>query len=38
MNQLTSRIAFSNRLKALVGSLTVLIGVVGLKPDVLGQG
>ncbi len=38
MNRLTSSIASSNRLKILLGSLTVLIGVVGFKPDALGQG
>jgi len=38
MNHLISPIVFSKRPKTLLGLLTVLIGVVGLKPDALGQG
>lgn len=38
MNSPKQTIAYSNRLKTVMGSLAVLIGVVGFKLDALGQG
>jgi hypothetical protein len=38
MNNPKQTIASFNRLKTLMGSLAVLIGVVGFKLDALGQG